>query len=67
MKFLSEHPISNEFPTFALYSDDKGPVDEFLPKLREMEVLPQDLRFCSIGPTIGTHVGPGAVGMAYVE
>lgn len=67
LKFLSEHPIDNQFPTFALYSDDKGRVDEFLPKLREVNVLPQDLRFCSIGPTIGTHIGPGAVGMAYVE
>ncbi len=67
LKFLSEHPIEESFPAFALYSDDKGRVDEFLPKLQEVEALPQDLRFCSIGPTIGTHIGPGAVGMAYVE
>ncbi len=67
LKFLSEHPIDDSFPAFALYSDDKGRVDDFLPKLREDNVLPQDLRFCSIGPTIGTHIGPGAVGMAYVE
>lgn len=67
LKFLSEHPIDNDFPAFALYSDDRGRVDEFLPKLQEVNALPQDLRFCSIGPTIGTHVGPGAVGMAYVE
>lgn len=67
LKFLSEHPIDNAFPAFALYSDDKSRVDEFLPKLREVEALPRDLRFCSIGPTIGTHIGPGAVGMAYVE
>lgn len=67
LKFLSEHPIDDAFPAFALYSDDKSRVDEFLPKLREVNALPQDLRFCSIGPTIGTHVGPGAVGMAYVE
>lgn len=67
LKFLSEHPVDNDFPAFALYSDDKDRVDEFLPKLREVNALPQDLRFCSIGPTIGTHIGPGAVGMAYVE
>ena len=67
LKFLSEHPIDNSFPAFALYSDDKSREDEFLPKLQEVEALPQDLRFCSIGPTIGTHIGPGAVGMAYVE
>lgn len=67
LKFLAEHPIDDAFPTFALYSDDKSRVDEFLPKLQEVEALPEDLRFCSIGPTIGTHIGPGAVGMAYVE
>lgn len=67
LKFLSEHPIDETFPAFALYSDDKSRVDEFLPKLQEVEALPEDLRFCSIGPTIGTHIGPGAVGMAYVE
>lgn len=67
MKFLSEHPISGEFPAFALYSDNKGPVEEFLPRLQESLGLPQDLRFCAVGPTIGTHVGPGVVGMAYVE
>lgn len=67
LKFLAEHPIDDTFPTFALYSDDKSRVDEFLPKLQEVEALPEDLRFCSIGPTIGTHIGPGAVGMAYIE
>lgn len=67
LKFLAEHPIDSAFPAFALYSDDKSRVDEFLPKLQEVNALPQDLRFCSIGPTIGTHIGPGAVGMAYIE
>ncbi len=67
LKFLSEHPIDQDFPAFALYSDDKSRVDDFLPKMEEQGILPQDLRFCSIGPTIGTHIGPGAVGMAYIE
>lgn len=67
LKFLSEHPIDPTLPTFALYSNDESRVDEFLPKLRELRLLPQDLRRVSIGPTIGTHIGPGAVGMAYVE
>lgn len=67
MKFLSEHPVDDSFPAFALYSDDKGPVEEFLPRLQESQGLPRDLRFCAVGPTIGTHVGPGVVGMAYVE
>ena len=67
LKFLSEHPVDGDFPAFALYSDDKSRVDDFLPRLEEQGILPQDLRFCAVGPTIGTHVGPGVVGMAYVE
>lgn len=67
LKFLSEHPVDNAFPAFALYSDDESRVDDFLPKLRELDLLPKELRRCSIGPTIGTHIGPGALGMAYVE
>lgn len=67
LKFLSEHPVDQDFPAFALYSDDKNRIDDFLPKLEEAALLPRDLRFCSIGPTIGSHIGPGAVGMAYIE
>lgn len=67
LKLLSQHPIDESFPTFALYSDDKSRVDEFLPKYSEAAPLPQDLRFCALGPTIGTHIGPGAVGMVYIE
>lgn len=67
LKFLSEHPVDNGFPAFALYSNDESRVDDFLPRLQELKLLPQDLHRCSLGPTIGTHIGPGAVGMAYIE
>lgn len=67
LKFLSEHPVDGSFPAFALYSDDKSRVDDFLPRLEELGILPKDLHFCELGPTIGTHVGPGVVGMAYIE
>lgn len=67
LKFLSLHPVDNSFPSYALYSDDEGRVDDFIPRLRELELLPREVRRCSIGPTIGAHIGPGAVGMAYVE
>lgn len=67
LKFLSEHPVDNDFPAFALYSDDESRVEEFIPRLRELDLLPREVRRCSIGPTIGAHIGPGAVGMAYIE
>lgn len=67
LKFLSQHPVDNDFPAYALYSDDESRVDDFIPRLRELDLLPREVRRCSIGPTIGAHVGPGAVGMAYIE
>ena len=67
LKFLSQHPVDDFFPAYALYSDDESRVDDFIPRLRELDLLPREVRRCSIGPTIGAHVGPGAVGMAYIE
>ena len=34
--------------------------------LRERGTLPKRLHYCCVGPTIGTHIGPGALGMAYI-
>lgn len=67
MKMLEEHPIDDDYPSYFLYSNDKGREELLLPKLREQGKLPQRLHYCGIGPTIGTHIGPGALGMAYIE
>ena len=67
MKMLEEHPVDDDFPSYFLYSDDKGREELLLPKLREQGTLPTRLHYCGIGPTIGTHIGPGALGMAYIE
>lgn len=67
LKFLSQHPVDDSFPAYALYSDDESRVDDFIPRLGELDLLPREVRRCSIGPTIGAHIGPGAVGMAYIE
>ena len=67
MKTLEEHPVDDDFPSYFLYSDDKGREELLLPKLREQGTLPLRLHYCGIGPTVGTHIGPGALGMAYIE
>ena len=67
LKMLEEHPIDDDFPSYFLYSDDKGREELLLPRLREQGKLPQRLHYCGIGPAIGTHIGPGALGMAYIE
>lgn len=67
MKMLEEHPIDDDYPSYFLYSDDKGREELLLPKLKEQGKLPARLHYCGIGPAIGTHIGPGALGMAYME
>ena len=66
-KLLAAHPVDDDYPSYFLYTDDKGREELLLPKLREQGRLPRRLHYCSVGPTIGTHIGPGALGLAYIE
>lgn len=67
IKLLTEHPVDDAYPSYFLYSDDKGREELLLPKLKEQNMLPLRLHYSSVGPTIGTHIGPGALGIAYME
>ena len=67
MKLLVEHPIDDDFPSYFLYSDDKGREELLLPKLKEQGRLPLRLHYCGVGSAIGTQIGPGALGIAYME
>ena len=67
MKLLEEHPIDDDFPSYFLYSDSKAVEELLLPRLKEQGRLPLRLHYCGVGPAIGTHIGPGALGMAYME
>ena len=67
LKFITDHPVDDTFPSYFLYTDDKTREELLLPRLRELGALPQRLHYCCIGATIGTHIGPGAFGLAYIE
>ena len=67
LKFLDANPVDDAFPSYFLYSDDRGRDELLLPRLKERGALPQRLHYCSVGPTIGSHIGPGALGMAYIQ
>lgn len=67
LKLLGEHPVDDLFPSYFLYTDDKSREELLLPKLQAQGGLPQRLHYAQVGPTIGTHIGPGAFGLAYVE
>lgn len=67
LRLLEERPVDDDFPSYLLYTGDKSREELLLPKLKERGMLPLRLHYCSVGPTIGTHAGPGALGMAYME
>ena len=67
MKLLTEHPVDDAYPSYFLYSDDKSREELLLPKLKGQNMLPLRLHYSSVGPTIGTHIGPGALGIADTE
>lgn len=67
LRLLERHPVDNDYPAYLLYTFDKSREELLLPKLREQNRLPLRLHTCSVGSTIGAHVGPGALGLAYVE
>lgn len=64
LKHIEAHPIDDDFPSYFLYTDDKSREELLLPGL---EPRPRRLRSCGLGPTLGTHIGPGALGLAYIE
>ena len=66
-KFLLQYPVDDAYPSYFLYTDDKEREELLLAALREQGKLPLRLHYSSVGPTIGTHIGPGALGMAYIE
>lgn len=66
LKLIANNPVDDSFPSYFLYSSDSSKKDELIPLLRQQNTLPSRLHDCRIGATIGTHIGPGAFGMAYV-
>lgn len=66
VKQLALQPLDDSFPSYFLYSDDISRKEALISALRSANLLPHRLHDCGLGATLGTHVGPGACGIAYV-
>ncbi len=64
-KLITAENIDESFPIYSLYSLGTENNETFTDKLSEQGVEFTD-RF-QIGPTIGTHIGPGAYGIIFVR
>lgn len=65
-KFLEAHPIDKERTVIVAETYSNGFIHDFLNIINE-NLTDTEYLFERIGCTVGTHIGPGAVGIAYIE
>ena len=66
-KYLESHPVSPDHPLYLMYTDQIS-VAETLGKRTESHghTVPAE-RIIGVGAAIGTHIGPEACGIVYIE
>ena len=67
MKLMESHPIDPRYPLLPLYTGGRENCIAFLRQTAQAGYACSIEDAVSIGPTIGTHVGPGAFGVAYIS
>ena len=65
--YMEEHPRASEFPLVFAHSDAPEALARFRAFCAEAGVVLGENFDIHIGSVVGTHLGPGAVGVAYVE
>ena len=66
IKLVEAHPIDPRYPVLPLYTGGRENCIAFLRQTAQAGYACSIEDAVSIGPTIGTHVGPGAFGLAYI-
>ena len=66
IKHLDSLTLDKNFPVYFVYSDDDTNTNLLKDKLFIAGYNVADSKLCNLGPTLGTHVGIGAYGVAYV-
>ncbi len=64
-KFMEEYGDNNKYETFVIDADNKDVADGLAEKVR-VSGKNVNLRRIFMGPVIGAHAGPGAVGIVFV-
>lgn len=65
LKHLEEHPIDSDFPVYSIYTYGVENCEKLEAKLTKTGI-PFKERL-QVGCSIGAHIGPGTVGIVYVE
>ena len=66
-KRLAEHPHDEAHPLYVMYTGDRSNGEKFREKLCAKGYDIPAERIINVGAAIGSHVGPGACGLCYIE
>ena len=67
LKRLEQQKPSMDHPVYVMYTPKQTNAEVLLQKVREMGFEVPDERLISVGAAIGSHIGPNACGIVYVE
>jgi len=66
-KKLETYPPDERYPLYVMYTNDRTVAETLARHLREQgHTIPEE-RISSVGAAIGSHIGPGACGLVYIE
>lgn len=63
---LEANPPDTRFPVYGVYSSNRDNLDDLRKKIAKTGTEIADDMCFSIGPVIGTHIGPGGYGVVYM-
>ncbi len=66
LSYAKKDGINTDYPVYFGHSDFPEALEE-LQKLASEQLPMGEMNSCDIGPIVGTHAGPGAVGIAFIE
>ncbi len=66
IKLIQKHQIDERFPIIPLYSYNAENCDALVKKLRACGYTIDESMYSALGPTLSTHIGPNAFGVAFI-
>lgn len=66
IKLIDKHTIDERFPVIPIYSYCPDNCAALIKKLKAGSAAVSEDMLCALGPTLSTHVGPHAYGVAFV-
>ena len=66
-KRLDIQPMDSDYPLYVMYTSDRTVAETLAQRLEESGYAVPGERIIQVGAAIGTHIGPSACGLVYVE